>query len=385
MRKTILILFMCFGFMASHAQNRAVNKADNFFKSGKLAEAKEQIDMAAEHEKTKDKAKTWVTRGQVYGAIALSEDESVRNLATDPLEEAVRSYRKAMELEGKKESTSYIYAETQIEDLWGKMVNQGAKSFEAGEYEAAQKGFEKALLVKPTDTLATFYAGVAAQNAGDIDEAVSYFYKYEEIGNPDEQIYNMLITYELSKENNEKAMAMIDKAQKKFPENVDFTKHKYQILLKEGKTEEAIQGLQEAIKAEPNNPDLHYNIGALNEELKNKDAAIEAYKKALEVDPNHKNASYNLAVIYYDRAADLIREANALGISAADKKKHKELTTKADAKFKEALPFIEKAQSLTPDDRSLVQILMIAYDRTGQHKKADALEKKLNSMPQENK
>lgn len=384
MRKTILIFFMCFGFMASHAQNRAVNKADNFFKSGKLAEAKEQIDMAAEHDKTKEKPKTWVTRGQVYGAIATAEDESIRNLASDPLEEAVKSYQKAMELEGKEESTGYIYAETQLEDLWGKMVNQGAKSYEAGEYEAALNEFEKALIVKPTDTLATFYAGVAAQNAGDIDEAVSYFYKYEEMGNPDEQIYNMLITYELSKENDEKALAMIEKAQNKFPENVDFTKHKYQILLKQGKTEEAIAGLEDAVKAEPNNPDLHYNIGALNEELKNRDAAVKAYEKALEIDPNHKNASYNLAVIYYDRAADLIREANELGISAADKKKHKELTTEADAKFKEALPYIEKAQSLTPEDRSLIQILMVAYDRTGQHKKADAMEKKLNSLPEQN-
>ena len=385
MRKTTLILFLCFGFIASHAQNRAVNKAENYLKSGKIAEAKEQIDMATEHEKTRNKYKTWFVKGQVYTAIDTTKNEAIQNLDANALSEAIAAYKKAMELEPKKDSPNYFLAEQGLDNLWRVYLNEGASTFEAGNYEQALKSFEKALVAKPTDTLATFYAGVAAQNAGDIDEAVSYFYKYAEMGNPDEQIYNMLITYELSKENDEKAMQMINEAQKKFPENVDFTKHKYQILLRQGKTEEAIQGLQEAVRAEPNNPDLHYNIGALYEELKNKEAAVEAYKKALEIKPDHKNASYNLAVIYYDRAADLIREANALGISAADKKKHKELTTKASEKFKEALPYIEKAQSLTPDDRSLVQILMIAYDRTGQHKKADAMEKKLNSMPESKK
>ncbi len=374
---------MCFGFVATQAQNRAVNKASNYLSSQKFADAKEQIDMAVEHEKTRDKSKTWYTKGQVYSAIAFSEDEATRNIDQNAFQEALSAYKKAMELEGKKDSPQYLLAEEGMDNLWRQKVNEGANNYEAGNYEESLEAFKRALEVKPTDTLATFYAGVAAQNAGDIDEAVSYFYKYEEIGNADEQIYNMLITYEVSKENDEKALEVINKAQNKFPGNVDLTKHKYQILLRQGKTDEAIKGLEEAVKAEANNPDLYYNMGALNEEAKNQEGAIKAYKSALEVDPNHKNSAYNLAVIYYNRAADLIREANALGISAADRKKEKELTAKAAANFKEALPYIEKAQSLNPGDRNLVQILMVAYDRTGNHKKADAMEKKLSSLPEQ--
>lgn len=385
MKKTVVLLCMMFlSFFAVQAQNKAVNKASRALDKEDYAEAKAQIDQAVEHEKTKDKAKAWFTKGQVYGAIAMAEDESVQNLAEEPLKEAASAYEKAMELEGKETAPMYVFAQQELENLWGQMINQGATSYEAGDYEAAVKHFDRALMVKPTDTTAALYAGVAAQQMGDRDLSAEYFYKLVEHDNADEDIYNALISHERDfKENYDKAMALVKKAQEKFPENVEFKKQEVNILLKQDKTAEAKEQLEEAIAKEPDNADLYFNLGFLNEELDNQDAAVEAYKQALEVDPQHKNAAFNLAVIHYNRAADLVKEANNLGISAADRKKEKALLEEASKKFEEALPHLDRAREIHPDNRTLVEISMVSYDRAGQSEKADELQKKLDSMPEE--
>lgn len=385
MKKTVVLLCMMFlSFFAVQAQNKAVNKASRALDKEDYAEAKAQIDQAVQHEKTKDKAKAWFTKGQVYGAIAMAEDESVQNLAEEPLKEAASAYEKAMELEGKETAPMYVFAQQELENLWGQMINQGATSYEAGDYEAAVKHFDRALMVKPTDTTAALYAGVAAQQMGDRDLSAEYFYKLVEHDNADEDIYNALISHERDfKENYDKAMALVKKAQEKFPENVEFKKQEVNILLKQDKTAEAKEQLEEAIAKEPDNADLYFNLGFLNEELDNQDAAVEAYKQALEVDPQHKNAAFNLAVIHYNRAADLVKEANNLGISAADRKKEKALLEEASKKFEEALPHLDRAREIHPDNRTLVEISMVSYDRAGQSEKADELQKKLDSMPEE--
>ena len=382
MKKPLIILLMCFGFVTGFAQNKAVRKADNYLEKGELAEAKEQIDQAVVHEKTLDEPKTWFTKGKVYKAIATSEDPTVQNLSPDALKEAAAAFRKAMELEGKESAPMYVFSQQEIENLWGQMINEGATAYEATNYADAIKSFDKALLVKPTDTTAALYAGVSAQQLGNQDLASTYFYKLVETGNADKDIFNTLIVYERDqKENFEKAQVLIDQAQEKYPDDVQFKKQEVSLLLKQDKTAEAKAELEQAIAAEPNNPDLYFNLGYLNEELGDAEAAVSAYKKALEVDPKHANSAFNLAVIHYNRAADLIKEANSLGISAADRKKTKELETKAKSLFTEALPFLEKALELHPDNRTIMEITMVAYDRAGMKEKATELQKKVDSMP----
>ena len=381
MRKSILIILLCFGFVATQAQNKAVTKATSLLEDQKLAEAKEQIDMAVEHEKTSDKAKTWFTKGKVYGAIALSDDPSVQNLAPNALEEAVSAYRKAMEIEKKETAPYYMFSSQGIDELWGNYRNLAAEAYNAGNFEEAIENFDQALVVKPTDTDAALFAGGAYQQLGNLDKASEYFYKLVELDSADQQIYNFLLAYETDeKENYEKASEILEKAQEKYPDDVNLKKQEVNLLLKQDKTEEAKQELEEAIQAEPDNAALYFNLGYLNEELEDQEAAIEAYKKALEVDPTYKNAAFNMAVIYYNRGYDFIKEANSLGISAADRKKEKELHAKADEKFEEAIPYLEQALKLDPQNEQLVQITMLAYDRAGNKEKAQELQKRLENL-----
>ena len=382
MKKTLIIVMMCFGFVAANAQNSAIRKAERSLEKEEYAEAKNYVDEAVQHEKTRDKSKAWFTKGKVYGTIAQAEDESVRNLDDNPLKEATEAYEKAMELEEKETAPTYVFAQQELENLWGQMINQGATAYEAANYEEAVKYFDRALTVKPQDTTAALYAGVASQQMGNNELAANYFYKLVESGNADESIYSTLIAYESNEnEDLDKARELTKKAQEKFPENQEYKKLEVNILLQQDKTAEAKEEIKKAIAAEPDNADLYFNLGYLNEELENDQEAIEAYKQALEVDPAHKNSAFNLAVLHYNKAADLVKEANQLGISAADRKKEQQLLKEANKKFEEAIPHLETALSLHPENRTITEITMVAYDRAGEEEKAQELENKLESMP----
>jgi tetratricopeptide (TPR) repeat protein len=391
MKKSILIICMMLGMTTVYAQNKAVNKADQLLKQveapdakdkvSKLTEAKNQIDAAIQDEKTKDKAKTWFIRGQVYSAIATAEDPAVQAIASKPVEVATTSFKKAQELENNPNSTYYVFADQSLNGLWGDFVNKGATAYQAGNYEDAMNLFDKAITVNPTDTTANLYAGVAAQQIGDRDRSAKYFYQLIDAGYVDKDIFYALIAHERDeKQNYEKAREVIKRGKAAFPEEAEFRKQEVALLLKQDKTAEAKAELQSAIEAEPNNADLYFNLGYLNEELGDQQAAIDAYKKALEVDPKHKNSAFNLAVIHYNRAADTVKEANNVGLSNAEAKKGQELRKKATQYFKDALPFVENALRLHPDNRTLMEITMVTYDRAGMKDKSAELQKKLDSM-----
>lgn len=389
MKKTLIILLMCFAFVAGHAQNKAVRKAESYLKKGELAQAKEQIDQAVAHEKTSDDAKTYYIKGQVYSAIATAEDEQVQNLASESLQEATKAYQKAMELEGKETSTYYVFSEQGIDQLWGQFLNtaiavynDSTRSEDPTRFDESLTYLDKALAVKPQDSVTNMVAGIIAQDKGDRDRAAEYFYTVVENEQASPEVINSLISYERDeKENFEKARELIKAAQEQFPDEVNFKKQEVSLLLKMGKTAEAKEELKAAIEAEPTNADLYFNLGYLNEQLEDKQAAIEAYKKAMEVDPSHANAAYNLAVIHYTRAADLVKEANNLGISAADRKKEKELLKNSKIRFEEALPYLEKALELHPENRTMMEITMIAYDHAGHKERAKELQKQVDSLP----
>ncbi len=384
MKNSFLIICMMLGMTTAFAQNKAVNKADQLLKQNKLAEAKEQIDMAVNDEKTKDKARTWYLKGQIYTEIAKSEDATVQGLAPNAVEEATAALQKVKELENNPNGNFTVFADQGLTELWGNYVNKGATAYQAGNFEEALKQFDNAIKVNPTDTTANLYAGVAAQQIGDRDASAKYFYQLIDTGYKDKDIYYSLIAYERDeKENLDKAREMIKRGKTDFPEEVEFRKQEVALLLKQDKTEEAKQELQSAIDAEPNNPDLYFNLGYLNEELGDQDAAIEAYKKAIEVDPEHKNSSFNLAVIHYNKAADMVKEANSVGLSKEEAKRGADLRKQSTESFKEAVPYVENALRLHPDNRTLMEITMVTYDRAGMKEKSAELQQKLDTMEEE--
>ena len=88
--------------------------------------------------------------------------------------------------------------------------------------------------------------------------------------------------------------------------------------------------------------------------------AIEQFKKAAEIDPRYSDAIYNLGVSYLNWGVNMKAESDKKADAERLQKEIKEDLSYKE-KFKEALPYLEKAQEMRPDDLGLLQQLGKLY------------------------
>jgi tetratricopeptide (TPR) repeat protein len=378
MKKLVSLVIFCLMVFGIYAQNSAVNKALQFKESGELMKAKEEIDLATAHEKTIDKPKTWFTKGEVYEAIALSDDPQYKDMQDEALNEAVEAYDKAKSMD---EGGNYAgLSDIKIDNIWGTMINMGAEAYNQEDYDNALTYFEKSSLLKPSDTTGYYYAGIAAQQGEMYDEALENYYKLIDLDYHNEDIYSSVIYLERSHNNdNEKALEVIGMAREHFPENETLMKEEINLLILTEQTDEAKSRLESAIQAEPDNANLYYNLAYISEQTGDDEAAVVNYEKAIAADPNYFDATFNLAVNHYNKAAEILKEANEMDLRTYQKE-GKAIEEKAKLEFQSALPFLEKAHEIKPDDRVVLETLQTVYVQLKMNDKAEVLNSKLESM-----
>ncbi len=93
-----------------------------------------------------------------------------------------------------------------------------------------------------------------------------------------------------------------------------------------------------------------------------KESASNYYKKSLELDPENYDVNFNLGVLSFNEAVEIKKKVDLLDMTAY-KTEGKKIEELAEKKFREALPYFEKAYSIKQEDdlksslRSLYQIL----------------------------
>ena len=80
-------------------------------------------------------------------------------------------------------------------------------------------------------------------------------------------------------------------------------------------------------------------------ESENRALANEYYNKALAADPNNYDANYNLGVFYFNEAVEMKREGDNMDM-AEYAKRGKEIEGRVCGKFKQALPYFNKAKAV---------------------------------------
>ena len=379
MKKLALVVIFCLTVAGIYAQNSAVNKATQYLNKGELLQAKEQIDLAAAHEKTIGKAQTWFTRGQIYEKIAFSEDPSLKDMSDNAMDEALTAYNKATELDGsggKFEGLSTI----QIDNMWGQLINKGAEFYNQDDYPSALTYFEKSTNLKPEDTTGYYYAGIAAQQSENYESALKNYYKLLDLDYHNEDIYSSMVYLERAhNEDNDKALEVLTMAREHFPDNEALMKEEINLLIITEKTDQAKEKLQAAIEAEPTNANLYYNLAYISEQTGDNDEALTYYKKAIEVDPEYFDATFNVAVNYYNRAAEILKKANEMDLRTYQKE-GKKIEEEARTEFAKALPYLEKAHEIKDEDKVVLETLQTVYVQLKMNDKAESVYKKMEAL-----
>jgi len=366
---------------STFAQKSKVQAAYNYQKKGVFDKAQEAIELAINHESTKGEAKTWIYRGMVYQGIARSTEEKYAGAKDSALTVAFSSYMKGLELdkEDQRYSGKAIMNMPELHDL---AYNNGLDYYNAKNYEKATESFGLAAgafnFIGQIDTSAVYNAALSADLGGMDSLAIPLYTACTQLGYGEGNTFIQLAQVSKRNDDEEGYLKAINAGLEKYPNNDALIREIANYYITKNDLEKAESYLQKAVEKDPENPDLIWTIGAVYQDLKQFDKAEESYKRALEVDPNHMNSNYNLGALLVEQGANLSDQANQL--SYKEEAKIAALTKKADAKFVDALIYLEKVRVQTPDDAGLLKTLLQIYTRQGNTEKYKEVKASLDAL-----
>ena len=307
----------------------------------------------------------------------------------DPLTEAYACFQKAHELLEEEELNFFqrIFTADQgrrLQEaylrLYGQFVNQAVLKYEENDYSSAFESFSKAIEVaespyyeEPLDEGIVFNTGFVATLAGRGDEALDYYNRAREMGYEDANLYALIADSYIERGDTLNAEIALQEGFEKFPDNNAILVELVNFYLNADNAEDALNYLELAKEQEPDNPTFHYAEGTLYERLEEPEKAVEAYEAALQINPDLFEANFNLGVFYYNKAVNMIEEAQEI----TDNIEYAEAVNDAGDVMAESLPYLEKAHEINPDDTDVMETLRIVYYRLGQEEELREMYDKL--------
>jgi len=341
--------------------------ADNSLKA-----AKEAIDKAAAHDKTKDLPETYAYKAIIEASYAAKDSSGGGQNFTAA--DAALKKAKETDKDGKNKEViqnAGLY-------LAQSKLNEGVKAYDAKDFAKAYSAFDYYRSVLPNDTNAIYYTGLAAINAKMYDKAIPQYQKLLTTNfTKKQQVYGDLSAIYLMQKDTANALKVISEGVQKFPKDADMAKREIEISLQSGKTQELTQKIDAAIQADPNNKTMHFYAGMIKSEQKQFDAAAEHYKKAIEIDPNYAEAYVNMGYVLITPGIDLFNQANKLPQNKA--KEYAAQKAKAMAYFEKAKPYLDKAVELNPKSVEALNNLKTYYLAKNDTNNANATQQKIDA------
>ncbi len=353
---------------------------DNAKKS--LLEAKNFIDLAAEHEDTKNSQKTLFYKGQIYGsfaqvAIASQDTSFLKEAGGNPLDISIEAYKKGYPL-GKKYKSDIKNAVTQqiiVMSNFGSTMYSSEKYKEAAEAFSYQARYSDAIGV--LDTSAIFNAALCNENIENYLEAAKGYEKVAKVGFRGTSSAVRASSCYRKSGDIEKAKAIINEARKENPSDRDLLLELVNTNIEAGDAEGAEKALTDAIATDPNNKQLYYTIGTIYNDLGDNDKAEAALNKALEIDPNYADAQYQLGAILVTWAGDLRTEANQMKLGDPN---YQKTLDKSDETYRRALVPLEAYIKNYPNDKAVLNILFQINRSLGDSEKALEYKKRADAI-----
>ena len=360
------------------AQTSAVTNAILNQRSGLLDKARVDIDKAIVNEKTSGKAKTWLTRGQIYEGMLESPIYTKQLQPGEGLQKAYESYSKTIELDT-KDGEFGKQVVPRMDALYGRAFNDAVNSYNAKEYDKAIGSYKLASQIKPQDTTAVLYSAYAYEAKQDYVGAKANYNQLLGMNYKSAALYNRLLQIARQQNDNAEAAKILQQALVAYPGNKNFMLEDLNASLSGGKGEDAIAKINKTIAADPTNSNLYAVRGSLYDQQKKNDLALADYRKAIELDSKNFDAQYNLGVYNYNKAAEAYTKASKMDLKSYQIS-GRGLEASGKKYFEAAIPFFEKALEQQPSDRNTLTSLKKIYFRLGRTADSERLQARIDAL-----
>jgi tetratricopeptide (TPR) repeat protein len=369
MKKFFLLIAAISISFAAMSQKGKVTSALSYIDQGILDKAKDAIDQALVNESTINWFNTYFAKGKLCQATFESDNPKFKAFYPDPLEEAYASYEKSMELDAKGTIKKKIITNMIYNSLAVNLYAQGSSRFTDKDYAGALKSFETQIkitegnmYVGAVDTGMYYNAGLAAVNSAKYNEAIKYFEKCAEMKYLGITPYYQIYESYLGLGDTIKAESILTGLSSKFPDDKTITLQLIDLYIKSNKNEEALKYIKVAKENDPNNYSIFFAAGIIYLNENRYDEAITELTRSIEIKGDLYDTQYGIGAAYINKAADMFLKANEI----MDVKKYSDAIDLANAVYAKALPYMEKAHELKPDDVYAMRSLQELYYRLKQ-------------------
>ncbi len=312
-----------------------------------------------------------LTEEYVYERITLVfkngilEDWTETNkIYENPLPEAKKAFEKAIELDTEGDEKEDLLAD--LNRLKLQFESEAVYCYTRNDYQGAFDNFKQILDINKldimggvVDTVIYYNSARVAKELGNNEEAIRLFeiargYNYK---NP--FLYVFLNNCYTAVGDTASGLVVLKDGFKKHPDNQNILIELINYYLLKGLTDEALDYLAIAKEDDPENISFYFAEGTLYDRMSRFEDAKRSYEYCLELDSNYFNAYYNLGVLYYNNAVKLYEEANTIN----DIREYEQAKSFADDEIAKALPYIEKAHEIDPEDIETMRTLKTLYYR----------------------
>lgn len=417
MKTRILTVAMLAFIGMAFAQTKEVKSAEKANAKQEFAEAKASLKAAEAagiaSEDDKWKLRYYLAKGQAFYGTGIGlkpEDGKV----------SAEAFKMAAEIDAESQE-----AKDGLLNTTNAILTSALNDYNTQKFSSAMTNFATAYELSPKDTIYLYNAAIMAGNAQDYDSSLKYYEQLKDLGyqgrelefyatnastgeeesfasseerdakvltgefiKPEDRksdskradIVKKIALIYINNDQTEEAIDAIENARAENPDDVGLILSEASIYNELGDMEKFKSLTEEAVAKDPNNATLYYNLGVSTAQLGDIDGAVNYYKKALEIEPGRVNAMINIAAAILSKDTPLFEEMNALGTSAKDYKRYDEIAAQRKAVFQEAIPYLEGAIEINPDNVEATRTLMNIYYQIDEETKAEAMKTKLEAL-----
>jgi hypothetical protein len=290
-----------------------------------------------------------------------------------------------------------------VQEMKQEAPNIAIGKYETKEYDLSAEYFYRAafmnsVLYKELDTANFYNACVAAAKSGNPDRVIDYNKKMLDAKLDVPYNYTSISNAYLAKGDTAQALQILKKGRTIFPSDGELLSAETDIFLVTNRQEEALTNLKLAFEKDPGNGVYCFMIGTAYDNLANpkdkttgKDLAkpsnfedlfknAEAYYlKAIPLNAKDKeflfNSKFNLGALYNNYA--IYVENKGIEKITDMSKLQKENAAKGQEYYNKAIPYLEQALDLKPDDKDTMKALRQLYYKTDNTKMAKEMNDRL--------
>jgi len=317
----------------------------------------------------------------IFENDALVTWKETKVIHPDPLPVALEAYNKALELDEKGKLAEKVLEN--LQRMKKQFENDAILAFQSKEFGKAVVAFEwilecnkSSVYENAIDTIIIYNTALAAKNDGDHEKAVEYFRKSADLGYGGSDTYYLLKTEYDTLKNSDMALQTLEEGYNLYPDTFLLIIELVNYHLTAGNADEGLKWLDIAKSKEIDNPSIFFAQGTLYEKIGQKELALEAYNNALEIDPDYFNAHFNIGALYFNNAVELYDAANL----KEDPKEYETAKALADEELKKARGPMEKAHELMPTDAATLETLKTIYYRLQMEDKYQEVMEKIKNL-----